>query len=403
MFELVRIFGICLYFAFAFSQGDDFPITVNLTDDSPTFTWTANDYPSIIVGAENGYQIQVNVTVLNLDGENGDYITIQSSKEDEISDAALMFTYTVNDQPCYLFNYSEIRADFIGATNEINTFEIKFIRVGEAITTTPEPLPTTTTPAMPTAAPDEHANLTVYLYGRAAADYKFTQILSLKQAIVSMGTEYCRDQNCPLNESITTNNVKIDLLESCPIYWENFDNCILLTFALPIIKKENASELWAGYQLDKENLRYMWNNYAESYIMEIGLELYNVPNVIHIYTYRLIVICVVVVLLVILILGLRTIIARINKRKRRSSDVASFMDQSSNRPSQLSLTPHYLQIVPALFTTDFPMYPEQRNDKQYADFQENSVSEEIEPIASPELSVLSMAPDESNEPEHAEE
>lgn len=48
------------------------------------------------------------------------------------------------------------------------------------------------------------------------------------------------------------------------------------------------------------------------------------------------------------------------------------MDQSSNRPSQLSLTPHYLQIVPALFTTDFPMYPEQRNDKQYSDFQDNS-------------------------------
>lgn len=74
---------------------------------------------------------------------------------------------------------------------------------GEPISTTPEPLPTTTTPAMPTAAPDEHASLTVYLYGRAAADYKSTQTLSLKQDIVSMGTEYCRDQNCPLNESIT--------------------------------------------------------------------------------------------------------------------------------------------------------------------------------------------------------
>lgn len=109
--------------------------------------------------------------------------------------------------------------------------------------------------------------------------------------------------------------MKIDLLESCPIYWENFDNCALLTFALPIIKKENASELWGGYQLDKENLQYMWNNYAESYIKEIGLELYNVPNVVQIYTYRLVAICVVVVLLVILILGLRTIIARISKRK----------------------------------------------------------------------------------------
>lgn len=68
----------------AFCQNDDTPITKDLTDDSPTFTWTANDDPSITVGAEEGYQIQVNVTVLNLDGENGDYIMIQSCKNPKV-------------------------------------------------------------------------------------------------------------------------------------------------------------------------------------------------------------------------------------------------------------------------------------------------------------------------------
>lgn len=51
---------------------------VHLTDSNPTYTWRATDDPSIQVTADEGYQIQVNITEIDVDGANGDYITVRS-------------------------------------------------------------------------------------------------------------------------------------------------------------------------------------------------------------------------------------------------------------------------------------------------------------------------------------
>lgn len=51
---------------------------VYLTDSNPTYTWRATDDSSIQVTADEGYQIQVNITEINVDGANGDYVTVRS-------------------------------------------------------------------------------------------------------------------------------------------------------------------------------------------------------------------------------------------------------------------------------------------------------------------------------------
>lgn len=58
-------------------------------------------------------------------------MTVDRDDDDADADEALIFTYTVTGQPSYLFNYNEVRADYI--TNEdgnANSFEIEFSLIG---------------------------------------------------------------------------------------------------------------------------------------------------------------------------------------------------------------------------------------------------------------------------------
>ncbi|CAG9770454.1 unnamed protein product [Ceutorhynchus assimilis] len=353
----VQFFAVLCLFNSVSSQN----ASIELTDTKSTYSWKPTDATSIQVSAEDGYQIQVDALKVDIDGENGDYIEIKSATED--TNLTLIFTYTVSGKPSYLYNTNKIEANYV-ASNKSNSFLIQFTRVGEIATTTPEPSSTTTTPAMPTASPEESPSLTVYIHGKAAADFRADEIDKLRGSIADMGQKYCADQNCPLNESITTNNVKINSLRQCPLFWNNYESCINLTFALPIVKMENVKtdSLWDGYQLNEANLKLMWENYAREGLETISLDLYSQPNVESIFNVRLIVIGIVVVVLVIIVLIFGRFVGKLTKRRRKLSDTVSIIDrQVASRTSQLSLTPHYLQELPPLFSNDFLLHPDQRS------------------------------------------
>lgn len=63
----------------AFCEADDIPIE-ELTDDRTTLIWKPTDAKSIIVRADDGYQIDVQTLQFNVDGESDDYVTVKSGK-----------------------------------------------------------------------------------------------------------------------------------------------------------------------------------------------------------------------------------------------------------------------------------------------------------------------------------
>ncbi|XP_050296982.1 uncharacterized protein LOC126736595 [Anthonomus grandis grandis] len=349
-----------------------------LTNEVQTLTWTPKSDSPLIIKADEGYQIQVEATQLDIDGESGDYVTVKNAADDVENDDALIFSYTVSGKPSYLYNSNKLQVEYSGS-NSSNTFSLKFTRVGEAATTTKEPSSTTTTELMPTAAPEEEDTLTVYLLGKSSNEFVNSALIVLKQAICDMGKEYCRVQKCPINGTITAANVKIENLEPCPIAWPNSAKCVTLTFALPIVKLthyEDEQDLWKGYMLSRKHLSILWQTYAETYVQEAGLNVYSVPDVTHILTYRIIVTSCIIVALVAIILIAKRFVGKLSTKRRKLSDTISIMGQPSNRPSQVSLTPHYLQALPPLFSNDFQvLFTEQKTSKNYSDFDNTNFSE----------------------------
>ncbi|XP_066249721.1 uncharacterized protein [Euwallacea similis] len=393
---------LVLITSIALGQDDD-PTIINLTDNQPNATWRASDPASIKVSAEPGFQIQLDVTKIDLHGENGDYVTVKLCGNDDDKQAAenaLMFSYNVIGTPSYLYNHNEVEANYVG-TNTLNSFTIRFSRVGEALTTTSQAPSTTTLHPMPTASPEESATLTVFLGRKGATTYDEAATQILRQAISKMGIDYCEQQNCPLNESITQNNVKIILITACPIYWENYESCANLTFALPIIKntKQVKSEIWDGYQLSSSNLKVMWDNYARQYLIHAGLDVYEVPNVMKILTERLIVFCIIIVTLIVMILIAQAIMNKM-KRRRKLSDTTSIVNEPHNRSSQLM--PHYLQELPPLFSTDFPIYSNEKTGTKTYTPLTTSVTEEIEPASPAVANLVNISDKDTNEEQDAD-
>ncbi|XP_030765111.1 uncharacterized protein LOC115889299 [Sitophilus oryzae] len=344
--------------------------TITLTDEDPSYTWKQSSEGKITIEADEGYQIAVHILYLNLDGENNNMVTIENVPEDGEGTEEMMFTYILSNMS-YFFNYNKLLAQYVG-TNSSNNFSIEFTRQGKALTTTTTEI-STTTEFLPTPAETEKSTITVYIYGKASNEYNKAVIVQLKNVLANMGQDYCSVQVCPLNGSITTNNINIQTLVKCSVLWENYDTCASLTFGIPvnILEEYQNNSLWENYQLNEKHLQIMWSTYASKYLETLGLSVYPVPNIESIFRHKSILFCFVIVFFVIIILVIRRVTEKINKKRiKRKSDAVSIMD-SQNRISQASLTPHYLQELPPLFSTDFPLYPEQKShNANYGEFNE---------------------------------
>ncbi|KAJ8978980.1 hypothetical protein NQ317_001453 [Molorchus minor] len=346
-----------------------------LTDDAIEFFWTPHSPQTVIIEADEGYKITVNITECDIDGANGEYATISS---DELI-KGLTFTYELNKQPAYLFNSNRLVGSFFG-TNASN-FTAIFTRTGEcfnvflmflygispSIFSTGEPATTTTTEIptttifLPTPNENDSSTLLVYLEGRSLSEFADEDILQqLKDAIFAMAVEYCDNENFPLNGSITSDNVVIHKLSLCPLNWPDFDICTELIFALPVNLMEDANSLWSGYQLTTNHLEIMWSRYASKYL----------PNDITYYfsldtgslKWGIVIATVVLVGFIICMALMRYCGARVSKamRRRKLSDTTSIIS-TNDRNSQTSLPPHYLQETPPLFENAYPMYNPDKN------------------------------------------
>ncbi|XP_060530440.1 uncharacterized protein LOC132704449 [Cylas formicarius] len=338
---------------------------LELSDAKSSVTWNPATDETVTVQAEEGYQIELNVTRCDLDGESGDYVVLKndllgdSDEDDDYS--AMMFTYsTGGTNLSYLYESNKISAEYV-ARNASSRFTAVFTRKGQALTTTTTEVPTTTV-ILPTPEDEQNVGITVYLYGASANSYRneSTHFKELRASLAQMASEYATLQNCPVNGSITSSNVLISFLEQCHITWNEYDKCISLTFAIPVnLINDGENSLWSGYQFNEEHLNLMWNTLASKNVADLGLKLYPVPNVSGIMTKRMVAISLIIVILIIFLLSARCIRRKYSQRRRRKlSDTVSIVNDS-NRNSRLSLTPHYLQETPPLFGSDYPIFPGQ--------------------------------------------
>lgn len=360
-----------------------------LSDTNNVRSWSPKSTESVIIEADEGYKISVNVTDCNIDGANGEYATITT---DEYTNG-LLFTYGVTTQPAYLYNNNRLFGEFFGSN--ASNFTAVFTRLGEALTTTTTEVPTTTI-ILPTPNSNDSSTLLVYLAGRAASEYfnQFDLVNTLANAIGLMAAKYCENENFPLNGSVTSNNVIIHHLLPCSVGWPNSDLCVQLNFSVPVHLNEDADSLWTGYQMTTAHLRIMWSRYAGSYLPE-GTTVYTEPGD-GSFKWGIAILLAGTFIFALILLGIRHCGMKVTKmmRRRKLSDTASIIS-ASDRNSQISLPPHYLQDTPALFENAYPMYNPDKNPEysepsyaktfDYSNYQDLSV--ELEKQADEESEV----------------
>ncbi|KAJ8939644.1 hypothetical protein NQ314_011064, partial [Rhamnusium bicolor] len=279
---------------------------LELSDIVTQFTWSPNSNNILIIEADEGYKISVNITDCNIDGENGEYASITT---DEFTNG-LIFTYAVRNQPAYLYNAHSLLGNFVG-TNASN-FTAVFTRIGWE-----------------------------------AHEYVNETLDSLIDSIARMAVDYCEAQIIPVNGTIT--------LISCPSAWPNRETCAEVTFAVPVNLREDSSSKWGGYQLTTQHLEIMWETYYRTHLPE-GITVYTVPDM-GLFKWGIVIATAIVAVFVLSLFIIRYYGIKVSKmmRRRKLSDTASIIS-ASDRNSQISLPPHYLQETPPLFENAYPMY-----------------------------------------------
>ncbi|XP_018575656.1 uncharacterized protein LOC108914345 [Anoplophora glabripennis] len=356
----------------------DIPILF-LSDGNNILSWSPKSTQSVIIEAAEGHKISVNITDCNIDGANGEHATITTDDNTN----GLLFTYGVTTRPAYLYNNNRLYGEFVGSN--ASNFTAVFTRLGEALTTTTTEVPTTTI-ILPTPNSNDSSTLLVYLAGRSAGEYLNSDSFDLLDALINsiaiMAVKYCENENFIFNGSITSSNVIINYLLPCSIGWPNSETCVQLNFSVPVHLIEDTDSLWTGYQMTTAHLRIMWSRYAETYLPD-GTTEYAPPGE-GSFKWGIIILLACTLVFAFIILAIRHWGMKVSNmmRRRKLSDTNTIIS-ASDRNSQISLPPHYLQDTPALFENAYPMYNPDKNPEysepsyaktfEYSDYQDLSV------------------------------
>jgi hypothetical protein len=110
---------------------------------------------------------------------------------------------------------------------------------------------------------------------------------TLRTSFSDMANQYIMSQNISANES-RPEYVVFQSIKTCPSSWRNADSCVSVEFALPvpIVKideddKENQYKVNTtnfDYELTEDNLRSMWNKYAEEILKGKEIKIFEKQN-----------------------------------------------------------------------------------------------------------------------------
>ncbi|KAF2903004.1 hypothetical protein ILUMI_03173 [Ignelater luminosus] len=197
--------------------------TVFLQNDDE-HTWSSLNYPEaypagasedLLVTADKGYSIVVIVESVDLDGFNGDFLTIKAGTSLEDDGDGKVFTFSVKSELKYAVHANSVFFSFkVDGENPNGRkgFKLHYQRVGEAITTTEAPS-TTEAATWPTPSGSESMHYIGFIHGKNKNDFLNPKTLAnLKMALSEMAKKYCEHNDLVLTEAITGKKCRDQLL-----------------------------------------------------------------------------------------------------------------------------------------------------------------------------------------------
>ncbi|XP_025833857.1 uncharacterized protein LOC112905504 isoform X2 [Agrilus planipennis] len=307
--------------------------------DEEIYLWNSTNFPNaypfqnktLNITSEETYFINVKITNLNINtDENGDKLIITSSDStqiEEITNSTTDYDYNITCSGAVIkfLVYDENTK----GSNGFNMTIQRFLNGTKNETVVED-------------------KITVSITGKNALEYNNSAtIMSLKNVIAKMATEFCSHKSFVLNNSITADNVTITYLNTCPSNWAEASTCVTLTFAVPIALADD----YFGYQLNSTSLQEMWDKLAQRYLNTIGLGIYVGKDGSKYLTTWILIFSIVLVVFMVAMYLVRCLIKRSVYRssgKRNISDMDTIWKERDS-VNEFHLGPHPLQDVPPFF------------------------------------------------------
>ncbi|KAJ8708860.1 hypothetical protein PYW08_010242 [Mythimna loreyi] len=263
-------------------EGHVMPIHITLSVDEPTVI-TSPDFPkpyptnNIVdwVFDGPGLGIEMNITDFAVNGALGDYLLVKPGGLDESGHEGLIFSHRLTSVRKYRF--AEVDRMFVrfkanpGVEEQPGfSFSVKLIW----------PLPTYADEepeAEPVADPPQET-MTLNLAGLTLP--KFNEIREqFLQLLADMAKEYINDNNIPLGMNTTWEVTQITRTAVCNIQWPEYENCVEVTFGVPLHYEEQPEEP----RLHAQDLNDMWTGYIvkeefSERLRSLGITEYAIPN-----------------------------------------------------------------------------------------------------------------------------
>ncbi|KAG6451719.1 hypothetical protein O3G_MSEX007322 [Manduca sexta] len=256
------------------------PIHITLSADKPTVVTSPNypnNYPTnniidwIIEG--RGMGIEMNVTSFAVNGAIGDYVLVKPGGIDDSGHEGIIFTYHLNSER--RFRFSDVDRLFLRFESKIGMSFTRGFSISFKMMTPPEINPEDMPEPEAVLTPPQ-ATMTVNLAGVDAIYFKKIRE-DFRELIADMATEYISDNKIDRGKNATIEITQITNHGLCNIHWPGHEQCVTVTFGVPLTYEEGMN-----YRLNETDLQKMWK-YIEkedfSKRMELlGIEEFIVPD-----------------------------------------------------------------------------------------------------------------------------
>ncbi|KAJ2944897.1 hypothetical protein O0L34_g1789 [Tuta absoluta] len=328
---------------------------------SPNFpsTYPTNNVLDWILEGD-GTGIELNITDLAVRGAQGDFLLVKPGGLDESGPEGLIFSYTLNEPRLYRF--TDVSRVFVRFQSGPGLGFLKGFRM-TVKNIWPADNFEEDLPEPETLLPSPTATFTVNLDGITVFD--FSNVKSDFQRIIAdMATMYINANGIDAGLNSTSETAQITSVSSCKASWPNFENCVAVTFGVPLVYEEEDDERTSS-RLNETDLSDMWKTSVDrdpfaARLRAIGISEFGAPDDNHVMLIWMVLAVGIVISATLVAFTLwRYSCFEDYTRMKSYSDTDSVFDQK--RGLDLYPTPH--QTLP-------PLYAEQ--DYKWADASEDS-------------------------------
>lgn len=351
-------------------KSESSPIHVKLSVNEPVIITSPNypnPYPTnniidwLFEGEGTGIELIIEDFAVN--GALGDYLLVKPGRTDGSGQDGLVFSYRLNSERRYRF--MDVNRMFVRFEARLGMMFMRGFKFSVRMISPPARFEEIHLPHPEDLWAPNEENLTLILGGLTIIDFHNVKA-EFRQLLADMAERYIMENDVNPGLNTTSEVTKILKTAVCNIRWPDYENCVEVTFSVPL-RYDNES---AEARLNEDDLEAMWRSlYKEEpfalKLRDLGITEFSVPNDRSVIMAWMMITFGVVISMVMLAFALWRFSCFEDYTRMRAFDDS---DSVKNEKRNLDLYPTPHQTLPPLYAeSEYKWHDEKFNDSTRVD------------------------------------